>query len=123
MDGMRFTVAIHLHGTLAANATGVFQLPCPASLVEVSAVATNDSDATLQIGTSADADGIVTAAVIGDSSTPVVFVPASFDGDLADQKSAVHLADNTIVAWVLDYDGAGGTAAQNVTILFTFLEG
>ena len=78
MDGMRFTVAIHLHGTLSANATGVFQLPCPASLVEVSAVATNDSDATLQIGTSADADGIVTAAVIGDSSTPVVFAPASF---------------------------------------------
>lgn len=123
MDGMRFTVPIHLHGTLAANAQGVFQLPCAASLVEVSAAASNDSDATLQVGTSADADGLVTATAIGDSSVPVIFAPADFDGALADQASPAHLADNTIVAWVLDFDGSSGTAGQNVTILFTFLEG
>jgi len=123
MDGMRILVPVHLHGTLAANAQGAFQLPCGATLVEVSAVASNDSDATLLVGTSADADGVMTAAVIGDSSVPVVKNAAGFDGALCDQVSGPHLADGTIITWLLDFDGAAGTAAQNVGILFTFLEG
>ncbi|MCZ7568966.1 MAG: hypothetical protein M5U01_10320 [Ardenticatenaceae bacterium] len=127
MTGMRFTVAVHLHGTLAANAQGAFQLPCPATLLEVSAVASNDSAATLQLGTSADADGLMTAKAIGDSSTPVVFTRGRsgnyFDGALVDENQYPALDDDTIVTWVLDYDGAGGTAAQHVDILFTFLEG
>lgn len=123
MDGMRFVVPVHLHGTLAANAQGTFQLPCAATLVEISACASNDSDATLQVGTSADADGIMTAVAIGDSGTPAVKNASAFDGALADATNPLHLADNTIVSWVLDYDGSSGTAGQNVTILFTFLEG
>jgi len=123
MDGMRFTVAVHLHGTLAANAQGAFQLPCPATLVEISGCASNDSDATLQVGTSADADGILTAVAIGDSSTPAVKVAVNFDGALCDQVAGYCCADNTIMTWVLDFDGAAGTAGQNVDILFTFLEG
>ena len=123
MDGMRYPVTIHLHGTLAANATGYFQLPGPMTLVEIMAVASNDSDATLVVGTSADADGIMTAAVIGDSGTPAIKGPAQFDGALADAVNPLHLADNAIVVWTLDFDGASGTAAQNVTIIFTFLEG
>ena len=123
MQGTRFTVAVHLHSTLAADAQGAFQLPCPASLMEISAVASNDSDATLQVGTSADADGIMTAATIGDSNTPAIKGPAQFDGDLADAANPVHLADNTIVTWVLDHDGSTGTAAAHVDIVFTFTEG
>lgn len=123
MDGMRFTVLVHLHGTLAANAEGRFQLPCPASLVEVSAVGSNANDATLVVGTSGDVDGILTAFAIGDSGTPVVKAFGDFDGALADGVSPTHLADNTIVDWDLDFDGSSGTAAANVSILFTFLEG
>ncbi len=123
MDGMRYPVTVHLHGTLAANAEGRFQLPAPMSLVEISAVASNDSDATLRVGTSTDTDGIMTAATIGDSGTPAIKGPAEFDGALADQVSPVHLADNTIIDWLLDFDGSSGTAGQNVTLLFTFLEG
>jgi hypothetical protein len=123
MTGLRFTVAVHLHGTLSANAQGAFQLPTAATLTEVSATASNDSDATLQLGTSADADGIMTAATIGDSSTPVVKSAADFDGALADATNPLHLADDTIVTWVLDFDGSSGTAAHDVDILFTFLEG
>ncbi len=123
MDGMRYPVTIHLHGTLAANAQGYCQLPGPMTLVEIMAVAANDSAATLQVGTLASAAGIMAAAVIGDSGTPVVYGPADFDGALADGVNPLHLADNTILAWVLDFDGASGTAAQNVTIMFTLLEG
>lgn len=123
MQGMRFVVPVHLHGTLSANAQGAFRLPCAATLAEVSACASNDSDATLQLGTSADADGVMTAAAIGDSSTPVTFDADDFDGALADGENPLHLADDTIVTWLLDYDGASGTAGQNVDIVFTFLEG
>ncbi len=123
MDGMRILVPVHLHGTLAANAQGAFSLPCGATLMEVSAVGSNANDATLLVGTSADADGVMTAVAIGDSSTPAVKGPANFDGALCDQVSGPHFADGTIITWLLDFDGAGGTAAQNVGLLFTFLEG
>ena len=123
MNGLRYPVSIHLHGTLAANAQGYFQVPAGMTLVEVSAVATNDSDATLQLGTSADLDGIMTAATIGDSGTPAIKGPTDFDGALADAANPYHLADNTIFYWILDFDGSSGTAAQNVSIVFTFLEG
>lgn len=123
MQGTRFTVAVHIGGTLAANQQGVIQLPCAATLAEVSACGSNSNSATLQLGTSADADGIMTAAAIGDSSTPAVFATAEFDGALAGGVNPLHLADDTALTWLLDYDGAAGTAAQNVDMLFTFLEG
>ncbi len=123
MDGMRFVVSVHLHGTLAANAQGAFSLPCGATLVEVSAVGSNANDATLQVGTSASAAGVKAATAIGDSSVPVVWGPSAFGGALCDQVSGPHFADGTIMTWLLDFDGAAGTAAQNVGLLFTFLEG
>ncbi|MDI9549562.1 MAG: hypothetical protein QM346_18365 [Chloroflexota bacterium] len=123
MQGARFTVAVHLGGTLAANQQGVIQLPCAATLIEVSACGSNSNSATLQLGTTTDVDGIMAAAAIGDSSVPAVFAAEDFDGDLADGVNPLHLADDTVVAWLLDYDGSSGTAAQNVDILFTFLEG
>lgn len=124
MQGTRFTVGVHLHGTLGANATGVIQLPCPASLVEVSASASNASDATLMLGTVADTDGYTAAFAIGQSNVPVVKNPAAFTGALVTAGyGALHLADNTVILWTLDYDGNGGTAAQHVDILFTFTEG
>lgn len=119
MQGNRFTVSVHLHGTLAANAQGRFIMPCQATLVEVSAVASNNSDATLAVGTSADEDGYSVAATIGDSGTPKV---ATLGGALVTSGTPVNVPNDTIIDWDLDFDGAGGTAAQNVTILFTFEE-
>ncbi len=123
MDGMRFTVCVHLHGTLAANAQGAFSLPCGATLVEVSAVGSNANSATLLVGTADETVGVMTAADIGDSSEPVVKRAANFNGALCDQVSGPHFAAGTIIKWLLDFDGAAGTAAANVGILFTFLEG
>lgn len=119
-QGNRFTVHVHLHGTLAANAQGAFRVPCACSLVEASACAGNDSDATLIVGTAADDNGFCTAQTIGDGATPKVL---SFDGALVTPGTPPHLADNTVFSWGLDFDGAGGTAAAHVSILFTFTEG
>lgn len=124
MDGLRYPVTIHLSGTLAANASGVFSIPIGMTLESVMLANTaTDSDATLTVGTSADADGILKAGAIGDASTPVVFDKTDFDGALCDAKNPPHFAANTIFAWTLDFDGSSGTAAANVTIVFGFLEG
>ncbi len=123
MDGMRFPVSVHLHGTLAANAQGAFALPSGMTLLAVSACGGNANDATLKIGTSDDDDGIRTATAIGDSSTPAVWDKGDFDGALVGSGQLWHGAAGTVFTWALDYDGAGGTAAQHVDILFTFVEG
>ena len=118
MQGTRFTVTFHIPGTLAANITPVFTVPYDCSLLHVSAVATNNSDATLKIGTTSDDDAYLTACTIGDSSVPVEKVAADFVG-----TADPHIVDGTVMLLTLDFDGAGGTAAQNVTIVLTFSEG
>lgn len=118
-----FQQSYHIPGTLAANVAIKFIAPFDCQLVHVSAVASNDSDATLIIGTSADDNGYVTAGVIGDSGTPVEKEALTdFAGALAGSQFP-HITDGTIVTLDLDYDGASGTAAQNVTIVLTFTEG
>lgn len=125
----KLPITIHLHGTLAANATGSFVLPFACTLREIQAVAANDSDATLLVGAGSDVDAIMTASAIGDSGTPVVFDGkdnADMDGALftgVDEVDYIHLASGTKITWTLDFDGAGGTAAQNVDIIFLFEEG
>jgi hypothetical protein len=123
MQGMRFTVSVHIHGTLAANATGMFALPCPAQLVEVSFCNTTTSDAILDVGTAADPDGILADVAVGDSEAPAVYQVDDFNGALIDGDNPYHMDAGTVIEWLLDFDGASGTAAANASILFTFLEG
>ena len=118
MQGTKFTIPVHLHGTLAANASGRFALPWDCSLIAVSSVASNNSDATLLVGTTADDDAYLTAATIGDSEVPVTKGRSDFVGG-----EYPHLAAGTDLEWLLDFDGSAGTAAQNVTIVFWFTEG
>jgi hypothetical protein len=119
----KFTMAFHITGTLSANATFTFTVPSDCQLVHVSAVASNDSDATLIVGTSADDNGYITSFTIGDSGTPVEKEALTdFDGALASNQFP-HIVDGTIVVATLDYDGSSGTAAQNVTLVLTFVEG
>jgi len=121
----KFAHAFHVPGTLSADLNVRFAVPSACSLAHVSAVASNDSDATLAIGTSADTDGYLTATAIGDSGTPAEFGQADFDGALLSEagNEIPHLASGTVMVLTLDYDGASGTAAQNVTLVLTFVEG
>ena len=118
-----FQTAFHIPGTLAANINIRWCAPFNCQLVHVQAVGSNANDAELTVGTSADADGYITAFAIGDSNTPVEKEALTdFDGALASSQYP-HITDGTIIVLTLDYDGDGGTAAQNVTIVLTFTEG
>ena len=122
MDGMRFTVSVHLHGTLAANAQGGFALPCNATLEEVSAFASNNSDAVLDVGPAANGDGVIDGLTIGDATARLVD-SSDFNGVEADGYSGVHFNKGDVITWLLDFDGAAGTAAQDVSLVFVFTEG
>jgi hypothetical protein len=119
MIGHHVARLIHIPGTLAANITVTLSMPQDCRLVRVSAVASNNSDATLMIGVSTDTDSIMAATAIGDSGTPVIFDP----DDWATTNPTAHLDAGDILVLTLDFDGAAGTAAQNVTIDLDFLEG
>ena len=121
----QFSHAFHIPGTLSANLDIRFTVPAPCSLVHVSAVSSNDSDATMALGTSADTDGFLAACVIGDSQTPVEKDWSDFDGALLTDagKENPHLADGDIFVITIDFDGASGTAADDLTLVLTFTEG
>jgi hypothetical protein len=119
MIGHHLARLIHVPGTLAANVTVTLSMPQDCRLVRVSAVASNNSDATLMIGVSADTDSIMAATAIGDSGVPAVFDP----DDWAATNPTGRLYEADILVLTLDFDGAAGTAAQNVTIDLDFLEG
>ena len=121
----KFVQTFHVPGALSANMDVRFTIPSPCELRHVSAVASNDSDATLALGTSADTDGFLAACVIGDSGTPVEKELADFDGALLTEagKDYPRLSDGDVFVVTVDYDGASGTAGEDVTIVLTFAEG
>jgi hypothetical protein len=120
----KFTHMIHVPGSLAANMDVRFTVPSDCTLLHVSAVASNDSDATLALGTSADTDGFLTACVIGDSGTPVEKDAGDFDGALVTGGASFpRLSDGDVFVVTDDYDGASGTAADDFTLVLTFAEG
>ena len=117
--------AYHIPGTLSANIAIKFTAHTNMSLIHVSAVASNDSDATLAIGNGDDADGYLAACVIGDSGVPVETELADFDGALLTDagKEYPRIEDGDVVQIDLDFDGAAGTAAADVSLVLTFTEG
>ena len=120
-----FQVAFHVAGSAAANLSMKWTAPCDCTLLHVSAVGSNDGDATLIIGDSADPNEYLTANLVGDSGTP-----AEYDGaDFVDTDGNTHacyyprIVDGTIVAIAVDFDGDGGTAVDDLTIVLTLAEG
>src|SRR5512147_191964 len=118
MQGNKFTISFHIPGTLAADITPVWKVDKDCQLLHVSANASNNSDATLRIGTTSDDDAYLAAGVIGDSNVPVEKGRVDFIG-----SEHPHIADGTALLLTLDFDGSSGTAAQNVTIVLMFAEG
>ena len=119
----KFSHAFHVPGTLGANLNIIFKAPSNCTLVHVSAVSSNDSDATIIAGTTTDDNGYIEEAVIGDSEVPAEFEDLTdFDGALAlDQYPRISNGD--IVQVIIDYDGDAGTAANDLTVVLTFVEG
>ena len=107
-------ITFYIPGTLAANHVVEIAADRNWKITHVSAVASNDSDATLALGNDADASAYLAAAVIGDSNVPVEFDRDDFVND----QFPTHAKADVFVL-TLDFDGASGTAADNVCIVIT----
>ena len=119
MQGKRQSLCWHIPGTLAANIDIRFTAAFDFVIKEISAVASNDSDATLAVGISTDTDSVLAATTIGDSQVPSVKTRSDW---ASTNENGVINADEVVVL-TLDYDGSSGTAAADVTIVMTILEG
>lgn len=113
-----FQQAYHVPGTLTANIVPVFAAATDCTLLHVSAVASNASSATIKIGTTADDDAFLVARDVGDTN-----VPGEFDRDDFVNGQYPRLTDGSLVLVTVDFDGAAGTAAANLTVVLTFAEG
>ena len=119
MDGMRFVVAWHVHGTLSADAIFRYKLPCNATLVQVDTNGTANVTSALKIGTAADDDGYIKSFTPGANATAVTKDRGDFDGALnSDTAECPHIAKDTVL--LLTYTHA---SASDVDIALTFLEG
>lgn len=107
-------ITIYIPGTLAANHVLEIAADRNWKITHISAVASNDSDATLMVGNDGDTDAYMVATVIGDSNVPVEFDR----DDFVDDQYPTHVKADVFVV-TLDYDGDGGTAADNVVIVIT----
>jgi hypothetical protein len=107
-------MTFYIPGTLSANQVIEVAADRDWKVLHISAVASNDSDATLKIGNDANDDAYLEEAVIGDSDVPEEFARADFVGG----EFPTHEKGDVFVI-TLDYDGDGGTAAQNVAIVIT----
>ena len=118
MQGNKILVPIHVPGTLAANIVVKFSAPFDLTLEQVQAVTSNASSAQIKVGTSADDAAYLAFKDTGDSGVPGEWSRADFAGG-----QYPHVSDGVIVVVTVDFDGASGTAAQNLTALLTFSEG
>ena len=115
MDERMVSVAWCIDNALDANKLFYWTLPWGATLWHVSAVASNDSDATLMIGDSGDTDQAIAATVIGDSAVPAEMNFADF--------TSPHFVEGDVFTATVDFDGDGGTPAEDMNVIFTFLVG
>ena len=122
MDGMRFVVSWHVHGTLSADAVFRYKLPCDATLVRVDTCGTANVTSALKIGTllpTSDDDGIIKSFTPGANATFVTKDRGDFDGALnPDTAECPHLAKDTVLLLTFTH-----ASASDVDVYLTFLEG
>lgn len=104
--------SVFIKGTTAGNHVFIQEFPFPATLIGVKACSSNDSDATLAVS----GGSTVTAAVIGDTADPAYLEPTAATANIA-------AAADTAFTFTLNYDGASGTAADDVSIVAFYLLG
>lgn len=118
MLGNHVIIPFHIPGTLAANVNIRWKAPFDLTVKKISAVASNDSDATMTVGVSTDTDSLIEATTIGDSNVPTEFTRSNFGAN-----AYGNIAEGDILVITVDYDGSSGTAAADLTVVITALEG
>lgn len=119
MDGFRFILHLHGHGTLAANMVALYKLPCGATLVQVDGSATTAAVGTVIIGTIADDNGYLTALTFGASGAWATADRGDFAGALmADTAECPHFAKDAVIQITVAHN-----SMINPDLYLTFLEG
>jgi hypothetical protein len=119
MDGMRFVVAWHIHGTLSANAVIRYKMPCDATLLRVDTCGTADVHSSLIVGTGADDNGYLTAYTPGHNAAFDTRDRGDFNGALvADANECPHIAKDTELLLTFTH-----ASASDVDLALTFVEG
>lgn len=121
MQGTRFTICAHAHGTLAANFKGRFKLAQNATLLHVEFSCSSATAATLDFGTAADPDGIINDGAIGQSDAVAILDRDDWNGALytdTDNIDYFQLAAGTVYVWEVTH-----ASAQNLDIIFHMVEG
>ena len=119
MQGHRIVIPFHVPGTLGANIVITWTACFDGRVKHISAVGSNANNGLLIFGISTNTDSILASASIGDSNTPV-----EFDVDnWATTNATGAFSKGEILVATLDYDGAGGTATDDFTLVITVLDG
>jgi len=115
----KFTQTIVVPGTLTAPIQYTATIPSACTIQHVSMCQSNAGAGRVKMGKSTDDDIFLTYTTMGVSGTPVeLAVATDFRND-----TLPHLVAGDILKLYCDHDGAGGTAADDVTIVITFSEG
>lgn len=108
------TPFVYIPGTTAANHVFIQEFPYPTTLLGVKACASNASAA--KLGVAGAGGTAITSAAIGQSADPAFLEPTAATAGQVE-------AANAAFTFTLDYDGASGTAGQNISILAFYLVG
>lgn len=108
------TPFVYIAGTTTANVVFIQEFPYPATLLGVKACASNASAA--KLGVAGAGGTTITSAAIGQSADPTYLEPTAATVGQVEAASAAF-------TFTLDYDGASGTAGQNISIMPFYLVG
>ena len=119
MQNARNVLCFHVPGAMTADLDIRWAAAYDGRAKHISAVTSNDSDATIAFGVSTDTDEILAASTIGDSQTPVEKTAANW----ATTNSSGQFSKGEVLVLTVDYDGSSGTAGEDLTVVITLLEG
>lgn len=115
----KFVQTIVVPGTLTGPVQYTATIPSPCTIQHVSMCQSNAGAGRIKIGLSTDDDVFLVYTNMGITGTPVeLAVATDFRYD-----ALPHLDKGDILKIYLDHDGAGGTAADDATLVITFTEG
>ena len=116
MRERQISLYFQVSGTLGANVSIPLMFPYPVTLDYISASASNDSDATVAVSGASTMS--MAAQTIGDSGAGKIITPTT-----AEKASTAGEVANSLITVTVDYDGASGTAADDLNIMLAFLTG
>jgi len=113
-----FVIPIVCHGALAANYEFHYKVCFPFTIEEISAKTSNAGSTRIKVGTNSDDDEFLTYTDVG---TTIVQIGDDTDDWRYDVKP--HLETGDVLEITVDYDGASGTAGEDLVLVVTCTPG